>query len=451
MFDDEYDDTSKHYHQLKEELDQQAQLNKSVFDGMDEDTRAQLEGFRPGLYCRVEVTEVPVEFVANFDPHRPCLVGGLLTGEQNVGCVQARLKKHRWYPRILKSRDPLIISCGWRRFQTMALYSVQDHNMRQRLIKYTPEHLHCHAVFWGPVTAQNTGLLAVQSVSEQTKSFRIAATGVVLNLDKSLQIVKKLKLTGTPYQIFKKSAFIKGMFNSNLEVARFEGAAIRTVSGIRGQIKRALREPAGAYRATFEDKILMKDIIFLRSWYTVQVPQFYTAVANLLLPTQEPWQGMRTVGRLRYERGLAVPQNPDSLYREIDRRPFDAAPLVIPRTLQKELPYAAKPKTMTTSTTTKKQKEVSIKVARQTAVVLEPHESKIHSLMNMLRAVKGEKSAKDAAATKERTAKHRAEMQVIDAKRGAKTKQIKKAVCRHLSKREQQKLRNAIKSVKKRK
>ncbi len=57
------------------------------------------------------------------------------------------------------------------------------------------------------------------------------------------------------------------MFNSSLEVAKFEKAQIRTVSGVRGILKKALSEPEGAFRATFEDKILLSDIVFVKTWF----------------------------------------------------------------------------------------------------------------------------------------------------------------------------------------
>lgn len=380
---------SDYIDKIKEEIELRKQRNLAELNDVDEVTRLEMEGFRTGSYLRLEVHRMPFEMVKYFNPRHPVLVGGIGRGEESVGYMQVRLKRHRWHRKVLKNRDPIIISIGWRRYQTLPVYSLEDRNGRHRMLKYTPEHMHCLATFWGPLAPPNTGIVAFQNLSNNQASFRITATGVVLEFNHSVQIVKKLKLVGHPYKIFKKTAFIKDMFTSALEVARFEGASIKTVSGIRGQVKKAVKTgegKEGSARCTFEDKILLSDIVFLRAWTRVDIPRFFNPVATSLQSNDEVWKGMKTVAELRREQCLSIPVNRDSLYKPIEREPRRFNVLKIPKKLQAALPFASKPKDLP--------KRKTPLLENRRAVVMEPHERKVHALVQQLQVIRKDKVKK---------------------------------------------------------
>jgi ribosome biogenesis protein BMS1 len=149
VFNASYDGGKTYYDEVKDAMQEQLDFNKSEFEGEDESLRVQFEGFRPGLYVRIEISHIPYEMVEFFNPRYPVIVGGLMPSESALGYVQIRFKKHRWYKKVLKTRDPIILSVGWRRFETVPLYAIEDHNGRNRLLKYTPEHMHCVALVYG--------------------------------------------------------------------------------------------------------------------------------------------------------------------------------------------------------------------------------------------------------------------------------------------------------------
>merc|ERR1712137_340249 len=420
-FNAEYDDDEDeagYLDDLKNQADEQERLNREEFAQDDPALRAQLIGFESGCYIRIQISGVPCEFVERFNPRVPLVMGGLLPNEQNMGFIQTRVKRHRWHRKILKTNDPLIISMGWRRFQTLPLFSLADDALRHRMLKYTPEHMHCFATFYGPVTPPNTGFMGFQKLDGEVSTFRVAATGVVLEVDQSFQIVKKLKLTGVPFKTFKNTAFIKNMFNSELEVAKFTGAAIRTVSGVRGQIKKPLKTP-GTYRATFEDKILMSDIVFLRTWYPVHPQKFYNPVTSLL---DADWQGMGTVFELRKDRGLKIPVSQDSLYKPIEREERKFNPLRIPKSLEKELPYATKQKSLP-----KKQSQID----RPVLIGYQNKKDKqVDQLLQQLGTLKNDKIRKAKEKKKESLAKRAKHVQAEREKLEKKAKESRRRVFR---------------------
>ena len=411
------------YDAQKAQIQKQITINRAEFESLDLNSRVRVEGYKAGTYARIVLEKVPYEFAATFNPRFPVILGGLTPTEDRFGFVQVRIKRHRWHKKILKTNDPLIFSLGWRRFQTLPLYSISDSRTRNRMLKYTPEHMHCFGTFYGPLIAPNTGFCCVQSFSNKNPGFRIAATGVVLDVDENTEIVKKLKLTGTPYKIFRNTAFIRDMFSTSLEIAKFEGASIRTVSGIRGQIKRALSKPEGYFRATFEDKVLMSDIVFLRAWYPVKPHRFYNPVTNLLESTSDDatgetdgsgWQGMRLTGQIRASQSLPTPKQKDSAYKPIERSTRHFNPLRVPRAIAAELPFKSQIAHMAPQ-----RKQTYL---QKRAVVLGGEEKRARDLMQKITTLRKEKVEKRRRKQEERKEPYRRKVKENEEKRAEREK-----------------------------
>lgn len=422
------------YDLQKAKIQKQLDINKTEFESLDDTSRVRAEGFRAGMYARITLRNVPCEFVQHFNPRTPLIIGGLAPTETRFGHIQARIKRHRWSGKILKTNDPLIFSLGWRRFQTIPLYSISDSRTRNRMLKYTPEHMHCFASFYGPLCAPNTGFVCVQSFSKRNPGFRISATGVILSVDETTDVVKKLKLKAHPAKVYKNTAVLRDLFSTDLEVAKFKGAQLRTVSGIRGMVKGAAGHKFGEgwIRAGFEDKILKSDIVFLTTWRAVRPREFYNPVTNLLLAPakQQPpphaavtegedgaveavavakddeqaWEGMRTVGTLRHAHGLAIPQSRDSRYAPIVRSERHFNPLRVPKKLANELPFK--------SQIVAPQKQGKTTYLQSRAVVLGGEEKRARDLMQKVQTLRNDKVAKRAVAQEKRREGYRKKVAV---------------------------------------
>lgn len=427
----------------KIEQDRLDRLRAEEMAGLDRETRQALEGISPGRYVRMVLEEVPTEFMKYFNPNNPVIVGGLKpSDDEGMTFIRGRIRRHRFKRGVLKSNDPVVMSIGWRRFQSMPIYDTEDQGGRRRYLKYTPEFLHCNSTFYAPRVAPGAGIVMCQSLGREKASFRIAATGVVTELDSTFNVVKKLKLVGEPYKVFKNSAFIKGMFNSELEVSRYIGASLRTVSGIRGSIKKAMSERArgasetgddgrrypGGFRATFEDKILLSDIVFLRAWVPV-IAQKYCSMATTLLDKDRLRDGswrMRTTREVREARQLPIPTRKDSLYKEIERTDPHFVKLRIPKKLEKSLPYASRSKDLAP-----KKKKLPQSLRKQTtlkerAVVLEADEKKQRKFIDYLHTIRSDRDKKKKESKKRSREKREKEMEKAEEKHAEATRAKKK-------------------------
>ncbi|KAI3867178.1 hypothetical protein MKX03_009050, partial [Papaver bracteatum] len=253
--------------------DMKMQININEDGDLAEETQLKKKKiFRMGSYLKFKVCNVPSKMVNNYDPGRPILIGGISPEEDFVGCVSARFERHSLHMKPLKTKDPIIVSVGWRRYQTTPIYALED---LRKILEFTPEDKPCSATFWGPFATPGTGVVAVQSLADNKAAFRILATGEVLGFSRAPYISLKTWV-GTPCKIINETALIKDLFTSDIEINQYKDNKIKTVSGILGKVNEAATKEDGQPRqgiakCTFDRKICLSDTVYMETLYDVPI------------------------------------------------------------------------------------------------------------------------------------------------------------------------------------
>ena len=87
------------------------QIKKSQFMG------EKFGHYKIGCYMRISI-KIDKSISRKIEPDYPVVLCSLKQHEMNFAFVRVKIKKHRWFPHVLKTKDPIVFSVGWRKFST---------------------------------------------------------------------------------------------------------------------------------------------------------------------------------------------------------------------------------------------------------------------------------------------------------------------------------------------
>ena len=221
-------------------------------------------GVAPGKRVSIHLRSVPASLRDTYDPAKPLALHSLLRHEQKRTVVNFSITLASSHPHPLKSKEPLILQCGARRFLIHPLYSHSGTtpNNVHKFLRFLHPGQTAIATFIAPLTWGSVPALFFLPPSSSTVGNQLAlvATGTSLAPDPNRVVAKRIILTGHPYKIHKKLVTVRYMFFNADDVNWFKALRLWTRRGRSGFIKESLGTH-GYFKATFDGRISPMDAV----------------------------------------------------------------------------------------------------------------------------------------------------------------------------------------------
>lgn len=291
---DPYEDLPEDYARLFQ-FDDFSKTRKRV------ESDAMLEGVPPGIRVCIWIRDVPaaaaeralrVSGSAHADKKNddvPFVLFGLMRHEHKKSVVNFTITRNTEYEAPVRSKDPLLVCLGFRRYYANPVYSQHVRSVGRRGNDvYKFERFLPHGIgaavgsIYAPVTFGGANvpvvLLRMRSESKEfgyddigvsaEQSPHLVGAGSVLDVAPTRIITKRIILSGHPYKLHKRTATIRFMFFNANDVRYFAPITLRTKLGRTGHIKESLGTH-GYYKAHFDGPLSQMDTVLMNLYKRV--------------------------------------------------------------------------------------------------------------------------------------------------------------------------------------
>lgn len=214
----------------------------------------------PGNYITLTINGVESDIAsATKESGLPLVVGALLPNEQKLSIMNCNIQKNPEYTESVKSRTPLLMSCGlWRRMVRPAFSENTVNCDKHKFERFLHAGRWSVASVYAPLTfGSNVPVLLLENEGQD-----MVASGTVLDMNPDRIVLKKICLSGHPVRVKKSWAVIRYMFFTPEDVRWFKPVDLWTKYGMSGRIVEPLGTH-GLYKCTFNKPIKQHDTVMM--------------------------------------------------------------------------------------------------------------------------------------------------------------------------------------------
>lgn len=193
------------------------------------------------LYCTVFLKGVPPTVMERQPRGVPFIVSGLLPCEQRVSVVHSTVTREREYEEVLKSKQEVTLSCGFRRFSARPTFSEIPKKSspckKYRFMRFLHPGVTACASFYAPVIFPPCNMLMFLDGETGPE---LVGSGNITGADPKQLIIKRCILTGYPFRTHKSKGVVRFMFFDPTDIKWFKPVELFTKHGLRGHITESL-------------------------------------------------------------------------------------------------------------------------------------------------------------------------------------------------------------------